>query len=92
VDFANYVEWLRLTYAITLTSCPALALPCGFTADNRPIGLQLIAPPRAEAALLSAAAAAESAFNLTHLLPIDPQMPSPAQREREGTRAPARGG
>jgi amidase len=77
VDFANYVEWLRLTYAITLTSCPALALPCGFTADGRPIGLQLVAPPRGEAALLSAAAAAERTFNLTHLLPIAPKMPSP---------------
>ncbi|MGH6779086.1 MAG: amidase, partial [Bradyrhizobium sp.] len=30
--FDNYVEWLGIVYAITLSCCPALSLPCGFTA------------------------------------------------------------
>ena len=35
--FDNYVEWLGIVYAITLACCPALSLPCGFTAV-RPAG------------------------------------------------------
>src|SRR6476659_2443420 len=46
--FGNYVEWLAIAYAITLTTAPALSLPCGFTADGRPVGLQMIARPRAD--------------------------------------------
>src|SRR5258707_15814038 len=60
VRFDNYVEWLRLTSVVTLTSCPVLALPAGFTADGRPVGLQLVGRPRGEAALLSPAAAPEA--------------------------------
>ena len=72
--FENYVDWLRLVSAITLTSCPALSLPCGFTADGLPIGLQLVAPPRGEAALISGAAALEEALGLARLTPIAPRL------------------
>src|SRR5207244_107475 len=47
--FDNYVEWLGIVYAITLTYCPALSLPCGFTASGLPVGLALAAPPLGEA-------------------------------------------
>jgi amidase len=66
----NYIEWLALTYAITLTGCPALSLPCGFTASGQPVGLQIVGRPRGEAALLSAAAALESHLALPST-PID---------------------
>ena len=72
--FENYVDWLRLVSAITLTSCPALSLPCGFTASGLPIGLQLVAPPRGEAELISAAAALEEALGLARLTPIAPRL------------------
>ena len=68
------MDWLRLVSAITLTSCPALSLPCGFTADGLPIGLQLVAPPRGEASLISAAAALEEALGLSRLTPIAPRL------------------
>ncbi len=71
--FDNYVDWLGITYAVTLTGCPALALPCGLTQDGRPIGLQLVGRPRGEAALLEAAALFEAATGLAELLPIDPR-------------------
>ena len=51
--FDNYVEWLGIVYAITLVCCPALSLPCGFTASGLPVGLQVVAPPRGEAQLLA---------------------------------------
>ncbi|HEX6093840.1 MAG TPA: amidase family protein, partial [Dongiaceae bacterium] len=78
VVFDNYVEWLRLAYAITLTSCPAISVPCGFTRDGRPVGLQMVGKPRGEAALLSAAAAFEEMTGLAKQLPIEPRRPKPA--------------
>ena len=82
VAFDSYVEWLRITYAITLTSCPAISVPCGFTRDRRPVGLQLVAPPRGEAALLGAAAAFERAVGIAGRVPIDPVVPVGSGRTR----------
>ena len=73
VRFDNYVEWLRLASVITMTGCPALALPAGFTGDGRPVGLQLVGRPRGESALLSAGAALETVLDLARLTPIDPR-------------------
>jgi amidase len=71
--FDNYVEWLGIVYAITLACCPALSLPCGFTASNLPVGLQMVAPPRGEAALLAAAKALEDILGVRGSTPIDPR-------------------
>ena len=73
VNFSNYVDWLMHTFVITPTGCPALSIPCGFTKGGLPVGLQLVAPPRAEAALLSAAAAFEAIQSLQWKTPIDPR-------------------
>jgi amidase len=70
--FDNYVDWLMHTYVITLTTCPAISVPCGFTESGLPVGLQLIAPPRGEAALLSAAAAFEQTTGIAARVPMDP--------------------
>jgi aspartyl-tRNA(Asn)/glutamyl-tRNA(Gln) amidotransferase subunit A len=50
----------RYTAPFNLTGLPAISVPCGFTAERLPIGLQLIARPWAEAQLLQAAQAFES--------------------------------
>lgn len=71
--FDTYISWLALTFAITLTGCPALSLPCGFTKDGLPVGLQLIGPPHGEHRLLGAAALLESALGLGTGTPIDPR-------------------
>ena len=73
--YETYIDWVAVTFAITLTGSPALALPCGFSADGRPIGLQLVAPPRGEAALLAAGRLFEESAGLAALLPIDPRPP-----------------
>ena len=69
--FDTYVSWLALTFAITLTSCPALSVPCGFTAGGLPVGLQIVGPPRGEAAVLAAGALFEEAAGIAPRLPID---------------------
>ncbi|MBT5193627.1 MAG: amidase [Rhodospirillaceae bacterium] len=74
VKFDNYIEWLMHTFVITPSGCPAVSIPCGFTKDGLPVGLQLVAPPRGEAALLSAAAAFEANQRLQWQTPIDPRV------------------
>ena len=70
--FENYYDWYTIAYAITATSLPALSLPCGFTKDSLPVGLQIVGPPRGEAAILSAAALMEQVFSISQRLPINP--------------------
>ena len=71
--FDNYVDWLGMSYAITLTLCPALSLPCGFTASGLPVGLQLVGRPRGEPALLAAAALLEEQLGVTGRVPLEPR-------------------
>lgn len=73
--FDNYVEWLAIVYAITLACCPALSLPCGFTASGLPVGLQMVAAPRGEARLLAGAKLLEDILGLRGSTPIDPRAP-----------------
>jgi amidase len=72
--FDNYVEWLGIVYAITLACCPALSLPCGFTASGLPVGLQIVARPRAEADLLAGAKVLEDILGMRDATPIDPRL------------------
>lgn len=53
----------RLTYPYNLTGLPAITLPCGFDEDSLPIGLQIVARPFDEAAILRAASAYEAAHD-----------------------------
>jgi amidase len=69
----NYVEWLKLSALVTMTSCPSLAIPAGFSADGRPVGVQVMGKPRGEAALLSAGLAFEDILGMRDQVPIDPR-------------------
>jgi amidase len=48
-------------------------MPCGFTADGLPVGLQVVARPRNELGLLSAAAFIESELGVALNRPILPR-------------------
>jgi aspartyl-tRNA(Asn)/glutamyl-tRNA(Gln) amidotransferase subunit A len=60
---------LRMTRPGNLTGLPALSLPCGFTADNLPVGLQLLGRHYDEAALLRVAYAYEQATPWHRMFP-----------------------
>jgi len=68
----SYIDWLLICAAVTLTSCPALSVPCGFTAEGLPVGLQLVAALRAEHSLISAAAWWQASSGLAAMVPRDP--------------------
>lgn len=72
VAFETYIDWMAIVFPATLTGAPALSLPCGFTDDGLPVGLQMIGAPRGEGPLLSHAAALEAELALD-LGPIDPR-------------------
>jgi amidase len=72
--FSNYVEWLAIAYAITVACGAALSLPCGFTREKLPVGLQIAGPPRSEARILAAAKAMEDILGLRGTTPIDPRV------------------
>jgi Asp-tRNA(Asn)/Glu-tRNA(Gln) amidotransferase A subunit family amidase len=83
----NYYRWLALTYVITLTTHPAITVPCGTDSLDLPFGLQVVGPFRGDMALLSAALAMEAAFagkpelerprpNLSALHSVEPSLTS----------------
>jgi amidase len=74
VAFDSYISWLVLTFAITLTACPAISVPCGYTPKGLPVGLQIVGPPRGEAAVLGAAALFEDMHGISDRVPIDPRV------------------
>ena len=69
----TYIDWFAITFAITMTSCPVVSMPCGFTADGLPIGIQVVGKPRGEVALLQAAQCLERIFDVSGQLPINPR-------------------
>ena len=69
----NYVEWLKLAALITMTACPTLSLPCGFSADGRPMGMMVVGRPKDEGRLLSHAALFEDLLGQRDQVPIDPR-------------------
>jgi len=72
VKLEGYMGWLALTCALSITACPILALPGGFTGDGLPVGLQVAGPLRSEAKLFSYGAYLEQLLGFAGRLPIDP--------------------
>ena len=56
----NYTDWFLLTYAISITGLPAISIPCGWTSEGFPVGLQIVGRRLAETTVLRAAAAFEA--------------------------------
>ena len=61
VKLANYVDWMKTCYYITVTSHPAISVPAGFTDDSvpLPVGLQIVGRYRDDFGVLQMAHAFE---------------------------------
>jgi aspartyl-tRNA(Asn)/glutamyl-tRNA(Gln) amidotransferase subunit A len=57
----NWINWSSYTYPFNLTQQPAASVPCGFSSDGLPAGLQIVGPARCDHLVLRAARAFESA-------------------------------
>jgi aspartyl-tRNA(Asn)/glutamyl-tRNA(Gln) amidotransferase subunit A len=61
----------RFTSPFNLTGLPALSLPCGFTPEGLPIGMQIVSRPWNERGVFQAAAAYEKTARWTEIHPND---------------------
>lgn len=63
-----WLHWTPFSYPFNLTQNPAASVPCGFTADGFPFGLQIVGRMFDDASVLRAAYAYEEAkpFHLRH--------------------------
>ncbi len=61
IKMETYIDWMAICSAITVTGLPAISVPCGFTSDGLPIGLQIVGPPRGDFEVLQIAHAFEQA-------------------------------
>ncbi len=69
----NYMGGSLINAFATLAGCPAVAVPCGFDRHGRPVGLQVVAPPRQDGRALQAAALFEGMTGLDRMVPLDPK-------------------
>jgi amidase len=58
---ATYIDWMESCWAISVTGCPAVAVPCGRTGGGLPVGLQIVTAPGQDLAALRLGAAFEQA-------------------------------
>jgi amidase len=70
----TYHRWMEVTIYATFAGLPCISAPAGFSAEGLPMGLQLIGRPRADAAVLTLAAAYEQAA--ASVLAIRPKLAS----------------
>ena len=54
-------EWLTFTFPFNMTGNPAASIPCGFTTDGLPVGLQIVGRRFDDVSVLQASAAFEQA-------------------------------
>ena len=59
VKLDTYFDWMASCYVITVTGCPSISVPAGFTPDGLPIGVQIVAPPKCDFEVLQLAHAYE---------------------------------
>jgi amidase len=51
----TYHRWMEVMIPVTMSSCPAIAVPAGFNEGGLPMGLQIMGPNHGELALLQLA-------------------------------------
>ena len=56
----TYLSWTAFTYPFNITGQPAATVPCGFTSDGLPVGLQIVGRWRDDVTVLRASAAFEA--------------------------------
>ena len=64
VAMQTYIDWMKSCYFITVTGHPAISVPCGFTAEGLPVGVQIVGRHQDDFGVLQLAHAFEQATQL----------------------------
>jgi amidase len=59
VEMETYIDWMKSCYYVTVTGLPAISVPCGFTPEGLPVGVQIVGRPRDDLGVLQLAYAFE---------------------------------
>ncbi|MBW2087060.1 MAG: amidase, partial [Deltaproteobacteria bacterium] len=61
VKMETYIDWMKSCYYITVTGHPAISMPCGFTPEGLPVGVQIVGRHQDDFGVLQLAYAFEQA-------------------------------
>lgn len=67
---STYLDWMRICCVITTTGLPAISVPCGFTPEGLPVGLQIVGKPNRDREVLQLAYAFEQATQYGQQRPV----------------------
>lgn len=66
----TYLDWMESCWCITVTGCPAISVPCGFTDEGLPVGLQIVGRRGDDLGVLRLAHAFELAAGVDRRTPL----------------------
>lgn len=61
VPMSTYIDWMKSCYYISVTGLPAISVPCGFTPEGLPVGIQIVGRHQDDFGVLQLAYAFEQA-------------------------------
>jgi amidase len=64
VKMLTYIDWMRSSYYISVVGNPALSVPCAFSKNGLPIGMQIVGRHNADLSVLQMGFAFEQATNV----------------------------
>ncbi len=70
---ARWIDWTPFSFPFNLTQQPAMTVPCGFTREGLPVGLQIVGPMHREDLVLRAGNAFELATGFGRRRPRLPE-------------------
>ena len=70
VPMPTYLDWMESCWSITVLGGPAIAVPCGFTEEGLPVGLQIVGRPGDDARVLRVAQAFEQTGSPPSIAPV----------------------
>jgi amidase len=59
VKMETYIDWMKSCYYITTVGHPAISVPCGFTPEGLPVGIQIVGRHQDDFGVLQLACAFE---------------------------------
>jgi amidase len=70
VKMENYIAWMKSAFYISTVGIPAISVPCGFSAEGLPIGIQIVGRQHDDWGILQLGCAFEQATNIGKRRPV----------------------